>query len=57
MDRIRINVRGVDEGVWEHLKQIRHDEQVCLGRLVTEALEAYVDTYLDGQEICEIEAA
>lgn len=50
MDRIRINVRGVDEAVWADLKQMRQAEQTCLGRLVTEALEAYVQDYTDNEE-------
>lgn len=57
MERIRINVRGVDEAVWGQLKQMRCDEQICLGRLVTEALEAYLEAYTGDPELYEAEAA
>lgn len=49
--RTRINVRGVDLEIWDRMKEIRMEEQICLGRLVTEALEHYSDSYFSHDEM------
>ncbi len=54
MDRIRINVRGVSGVAWDQFKLIRAEEQICLGRLVTEALEAYAHEYFEGLDDLDI---
>ena len=44
-DRIRVSVRGVNGETWRRLKQMSDDEQTNIGRLLTEALDAYLETY------------
>ena len=53
MDRIRINVRGVRGDAWEQLKKIKSEEQISLGRLVTEALDAYAAEYYEDSDELE----
>ncbi len=55
MEKIRINVRGVDADTWEDLKNIRVEEQICLGRLVSDAINQFVDAYW--REFDEMEEA
>ncbi len=53
MDRIRINVRGVREDAWERFRKIKSEEQISLGRLVTEALDAYAYDYFEDSDESE----
>ncbi|WP_156121882.1 hypothetical protein [Halocynthiibacter namhaensis] len=42
MTDIKVTIRGVDQGTWEEMRAIHHHTGVPYGRLVTQALQAWI---------------
>ena len=50
MDLIRINVRGVEASVWDEFASIQQHERVAMGKLLSDAISAFIEGYYDADE-------
>ncbi|WP_039018338.1 hypothetical protein [Halocynthiibacter namhaensis] len=51
MTDIKVTIRGVDQGTWEEMRAIHHHTGVPYGRLVTQALQAWITQLPEGEAL------